>query len=208
MLLGTCQHARAQEGTRDPEVLDREAFFESRIRPLLIQHCYECHSADTEINGGLSLDAKAGWELGGDRGPALVPGEPDASLFMRAIEYKDPRLKMPPDGKLSSSAVEAFRRWIAEGAYDPRVEAKQALQKSKGLSLEESLKHWSYRPLERPALPDVVRSKSPNEHRCICRTKLESEGLTLPTGQSIDLASTPQVRPAWLATHQPGDSRF
>ncbi len=187
-VVGICRHARAQEGTRAPEALDREAFFETRIRPLLIQHCYECHSADTEINGGLSLDAKAGWELGGDRGPALVPGEPDASLFMRAIEYKDPRLKMPPDGKLSSSAVEAFRRWIAEGAYDPRVEAKQALQKSKGLSLEESLKHWSYRPLERPALPDQASGRNPRTNiDAFVEQRLESEGLSPapPASRSI-----------------------
>src|SRR5688500_15268439 len=82
---------RADEGTD---------FFEKKIRPVLTDACYSCHAQSAEkIKGGLSLDTKAGWERGGDSGPALIPGNPDGSLLIKAIRYSDENLQMPPKGK-------------------------------------------------------------------------------------------------------------
>ncbi|MFN0075552.1 MAG: c-type cytochrome domain-containing protein, partial [Prosthecobacter sp.] len=107
--------------------------FESKIRPLLVEHCYECHSAE-KTKGGLALDTKAGWEKGGDSGPAILPGKPDESLLIKAVRYHDEDLAMPPQkkgGKLPDSAIAALTEWVKMGAPDPRVaEAKLAGMKA------------------------------------------------------------------------------
>jgi hypothetical protein len=100
---------------------DRTQQFESEIRPLLIRHCYECHSAESgKTKGGLRLDSPNGWSVGGDSGPALIPGEPDASLILKAVGYSDVDLQMPPKYRLKPSEIASLRRWIAHGAFDPR----------------------------------------------------------------------------------------
>jgi hypothetical protein len=75
---------------------DPLTFFESKIRPLLIEHCLECHSTDTKQQGGLLLDSRAGWQTGGDNGPAIIPGDPEKSLLIRAVRHADRDLLMPP----------------------------------------------------------------------------------------------------------------
>ena len=78
---------------------NREAleFFEAKIRPLLVERCYECHSAESKkLKGGLRLDSRAGLAKGGDSGPAITPGKPDQSLLIKAVRYADPDLQMPP----------------------------------------------------------------------------------------------------------------
>ena len=72
-------------------------FFEQRVRPLLVEHCYSCH-AGKKRQGGLSIEHRAGWQAGGDRGPAVVPGRPDESLLLQAVRYEDDFLQMPPGG--------------------------------------------------------------------------------------------------------------
>ncbi len=77
-------------------------FFEKEIRPLLHKHCYKCHSAEAEkVKGGLLLDSRQGWETGGDSGPAIVPGDVEGSLLLRAVSYEDDDLQMPPKYKLA-----------------------------------------------------------------------------------------------------------
>ncbi len=98
------------------ETDDKAAFFERHIRPLLIAKCYECHATTTETNGGLVLDSREGWQKGGDSGPAIEPGDPAKSRFMRAIEYRDPKLQMPPEEPLTANEVDLLRRWIEQGA--------------------------------------------------------------------------------------------
>ncbi len=88
----------AEQGSLNPE---ETAFFESQVRPLLIERCYECHSHHKPVKGGLTLDSRGGWEAGGDRGPAIVPGKPDESLLIQAVRYQDADLQMPPTGRLS-----------------------------------------------------------------------------------------------------------
>src|SRR5436190_16274998 len=97
------------------------AFFESKIRPVLIEHCYQCHSAQAQANkklkGSLLLDTRDGLRKGGDSGPALVPGKPDDSLLIKALRYE--ATKMPPKGKLPDDVVADVARWVQMGAPDP-----------------------------------------------------------------------------------------
>lgn len=136
-------------------------FFEAKVRPLLIEKCLDCHSHESEVNGGLSLDSKADWSKGGDSGPAIQEADLESSLFLEAIAYRNPKLRMPPDGKLSEGEQEVLRRWILGGAYDPRTGSSTARKKQVGLALEEATTHWAYRPIaEGASVPDIEASSS------------------------------------------------
>jgi cytochrome c553 len=130
-------------------------FFEARIRPVLADHCYKCHSREADkIKGGLMLDTREGMLHGGDTGPALEPGKPDDSLIVDAISYKDADLQMPPKGeKLSDQEVADITEWIRRGAFDPRsLVAKGSSQAYGGVGRE----HWSFMPVKRQAVPAVA----------------------------------------------------
>ncbi len=102
--------------------LEQEQFFEAKVRPVLVTHCGKCHASTAKkLRGGLRLDSREGLRLGGDSGPAIVPGQPDESLLLRAIRYRDEDLQMPPKGKLPDSIVADFEAWIRMGAPDPRT---------------------------------------------------------------------------------------
>ncbi|WP_395715544.1 DUF1553 domain-containing protein [Prosthecobacter sp.] len=101
-----------------PQQLD---FFESRIRPILAQECYECHSTATKQKGGLLLDSRPGWQAGGDSGDAIKPGDPQNSLLIQTLRHEHEDLKMPKNGaKLDAKVIADFEQWIIEGAPDPR----------------------------------------------------------------------------------------
>ncbi len=110
------------------------AFFEQKIRPVLSEHCYECHSADAKrLKGNLYLDSKAGWEKGGDSGdPVIRPGNPEESALIKSVRHDDPDSAMPPKKpKLSNAVIADLVTWVKMGAPDPRVtdaktEAKRA----------------------------------------------------------------------------------
>src|SRR5262245_56487378 len=86
-------------------------FFEKKIRPVLVQHCYECHSADSKkIKGGLLLDTREGLLAGGESGAAIVPGNVDGSLLIEALKYEG--LEMPPKGQLPAAVIADFEKWI------------------------------------------------------------------------------------------------
>ena len=122
-------------------------YFEDRVRPLLAKHCYECHGEDI-TEGKLRLDTKNGWERGGDRGPAIVPGDPSASLIIRAVSYRDEKLRMPPKStgrKLTDAELDILTTWIRQGAHDPRVGQKIVTDIEKA-----SAKHWAFQPIATP----------------------------------------------------------
>ena len=121
---------------------DEDAFFESRVRPLLIEHCYECHSG-TSTKGGLSLESRPGWQKGGESGVAILPGKPDESLVIQAIRYADENMQMPPKGKLSAEAIGVLEEWVRRGAHDPRV----GEEKLAGMKLEDAKSWWSFQPV-------------------------------------------------------------
>lgn len=139
---------------RADEPADLE-FFEKKVRPLLVEHCYECHSADSrKIGGGLRLDSRAGWQTGGDTGPAVAPGEPEDSLLLTAIRYADDSVKMPPKGKLPNEAIAVFEDWIRRGAPDPRTGTAPARSASNwDQILRERSDWWSLKPVQPPEVP-------------------------------------------------------
>ena len=131
--------------------------FESAIRPLLIAHCIECHGPDRQ-ESGLRLDSRPGWMKGGDRGPAIVPGDPENSILLLAVKHADPNLQMPEE-KLSDADIAAIEKWIREGAVDPRETAEAS---SKHV-VSDPRTFWSFQPvrdLDPPAVsqPDWVRT--------------------------------------------------
>ncbi|MEM8953733.1 MAG: DUF1553 domain-containing protein [Verrucomicrobiota bacterium] len=134
-------------------------FFEARIRPILAQDCYECHSSAGKAKGGLVLDHREGLLAGGDSGPALVPGNPEGSLLMRAMRHEDEDLAMPKAGaKLEGEILADFERWIEMGAPDPRdgppsmaeVEADRAWP----AILERRKQWWSFQAVADVEVPD------------------------------------------------------
>jgi len=128
-------------------------FFESKIRPMLIKHCYECHSDDAgKARGGLKVDSAAALRQGGDNGPAIVPGNPSSSLLFQAVLYSDESKQMPPEGKLPNSAIEDLRQWIKHGASDPR-QGKAPSQARSSINIEQGKQYWAYQPVRLPSLP-------------------------------------------------------
>jgi len=152
-------------------------FFEKNVRPLLVKHCYECHSAD-EANGGLTLDSKSGMLTGGDSGPAIVPGDPEKSRLIEAVRYTNPDLQMPPQNALAPAEVAALEKWVKIGAPDPRV-AKSAVAKPQmGMSIEEGRRFWSFQPVSAPSIPPVKNTdwvRTPID--AFVLAKLEENGL-------------------------------
>ena len=137
-------------GESPPEVKDSQeslAFFESKIRPVLVEQCYSCHSQEAatkgKLKGGLYLDSKEGLQRGGDTGPALSSEHTEESLILKALRYEE--YEMPPTGKLSVKIIEDFERWVAQGAIDPRRAAEPIKQKA--MDLESGRKFWSLQPL-------------------------------------------------------------
>lgn len=133
-------------------------FFEKKVRPLLLEHCLECHSRSPghKVKGGLSLDSRHDWLKGGDSGPAIVPGDPEQSLLIEAVRWKNLELQMPPKKKLSASDLEILTTWIQNGAFDPR----QPIATQSPNSPQSSRKLWSYQPLRKDVQPPSVQNTS------------------------------------------------
>lgn len=150
-------------------------FFEERIRPVLVQHCYECHSVEAdEAEGGLLLDTRGAIRQGGESGHAVVPGDVENSVLMDAIEFET--FEMPPEGKLSDKVIADFRKWIEMGAPDPRDGTMTMPKPGEPVPAE---RLWSVQPLT-PSAPPVVQDAdwptgSVDQY---VLDRLESEGLT------------------------------
>src|SRR3954471_6267248 len=126
---------RADEGSE---------FFEKKIRPVMVERCYECHSATAKkLKGKLKLDTKEDFEKGGESGPVVVPGDPEKSLLIKAIRYKDEDLQMPPKNKkLPDEQIHDFEQWVKMGAPYPAT-AKKVDAKA-GDPMAEARKFWSF----------------------------------------------------------------
>ncbi|MCY2962084.1 MAG: hypothetical protein NT069_00265 [Planctomycetota bacterium] len=100
---------------------DQIEFFETRIRPVLVEQCYQCHNSAKTAEGGLAIDLRAGTLKGGDEGAIIVPGKPAESRLLAILRHEVDGLKMPQGGpKLSKAVISDFEKWIAMGAPDPR----------------------------------------------------------------------------------------
>ncbi len=175
LLALACLVSRA-EGDEPPDFTPQQlTFFETKIRPVLVEHCYECHAAGAKIvQGGLRVDHRVGLLRGGDSGPAVVPQQAEQSLLLKALRYDE--FEMPPKGKLADSVIKDFEAWIAMGAPDPREAVTDPLIRS--IDFEEGRKHWAFQPVNDPQLP-AVRNESwplaPLDHFILAR--LESAEL-------------------------------
>ena len=134
-------------------------FFEKKIRPILANNCFNCHSADTNSKGGLRVDDRNGLMTGGGRGAAVVPGDPGKSLLLRAVSYSNKDLKMPPDKQLSEEQVADLRKWIEEGAAWPKVEFPDDIGKSEADYAKLRKEHWAWQPL-RQVSPSGVENNA------------------------------------------------
>jgi len=193
-LIASAAHAQHE---LTPEEL---RFFESKIRPVLIEHCYGCHSNKvSRPKAGLLLDTRDSMLRGGRSGPAIVPGDPDASLLIQLIRAQDPDEAMPPDGMLPASAIADLVEWVRRDAPDPRnaptARAGEALpplatgadtagQDHDASGAYESLKgrdpasHWAFRKVSKPAVPEVQDASWPlNDIDRFILAALEQRGL-------------------------------
>jgi hypothetical protein len=132
-------------------------FFETQVRPLLVNRCYKCHSTDTGAdNGSLILDTVAGIATGGSRGTMFSKEMPEKGLLQLVLGYSDPDLQMPPAGKLPAAELAIFDRWIRDGAALPEYQTAPR-PKSSRIDFAEGRKFWSFQPVspvEPPAIPD------------------------------------------------------
>jgi len=128
------------EAEIDPEHL---RFFETKIRPVLADACYSCHSEDAgKTKGGLALDSRQALFHGGDSGEAIVPGRPERSLLIQAIRWDDEDLRMPPKEKLSNEQIADLEKWVQMGAPDPRSGAAPLARTQ--IDIEKARKFWAY----------------------------------------------------------------
>ena len=131
------------------------SFFESKIRPVLVEHCYECHSAESKpLQAGLRLDFREGLQTGGDSGSALDAEHPEASLLLKALRYDG--IEMPPKGKLPPAVVADFEKWLLGGTPDPRDEPPSAARIA--VDMDKATRWWAFQKVTRPAIPEQTEN--------------------------------------------------
>jgi hypothetical protein len=170
----------------DPAAIE---FFERKIRPVLSEHCYECHSAEAAkagtLGGKLALDSRAGIRQGGESGAAVVPGDVATSVLIKALRHEG--LEMPPAGKLPDDVVADFVAWVQSGAADPRDGAPVATM---AIDIEEGRSFWSFVPPTAQPRPVVHDAGWPlREHDWFIRAAHEARGL---------VPVAPATREEWL----------
>ena len=190
-------------------------YFETHVRPLLAEHCYECHSEQAKKRqGGLWLDRRSAWMEGGDSGQAVVPGNPDESLIVKAVRYDDDTVQMPPQGKLPNRDLQTLIKWVKLGAPDPRESAAPAPSKRK-IDIEAGRQHWAFLPVADPPVPEVNNAAWPtNSLDHFILAALQAKGLapapaadkrTLIRRVTFDLTGLPPT-PAEIADFLNDDS--
>ncbi|MCA9214338.1 MAG: DUF1553 domain-containing protein [Planctomycetales bacterium] len=139
-------------------------FFESRIRPVLVQHCYECHNSSETSEGGLVVDHRDAMRKGGENGSVIVPGDAAVSRLLPILRHEVEGLEMPEGGrKLDEQTIADIAKWINDGAYDPRDEPPSAEEFAAETSWQSTLERrkqwWSFRPIADPELPPVINEE-------------------------------------------------
>jgi len=167
--------------------LQKREFFESRIRPVLVEHCYKCHNSHGKKEGDLTVDFKQGVLTGGFNGPAIDKENPDASTLLQALRHEND-LRMPKDGpKLNAQVIADFQKWIENGAFDPRNTAPTAKELDSVISWEAVRERrsqwWSFRPISNPTPPSIP-SNSSHPVDLFIRQRLQQE--SLPTAGPAD----------------------
>lgn len=153
---------------------EQRAFFESKIRPVLVKHCYECHSVGAKkIGGKLLLDSPGEMIEGGESGPAVIPGKPDECTIIQALRYDG--LEMPPKHRLPESVVNDFVTWVKMGAPDPRENAPMMTKSA----APDKAALWSFQPMTNPKLPSIKAKEWPRDAiDAFVLEKIEASGLS------------------------------
>lgn len=157
---------------------EQAAFFEEKIRPVMIKHCYKCHSQkENKSKGGLTMDNRSALRAGGGSGYVILPGDPAGSLLMKAIRHLDEDLQMPPDYKLSRRIINDFEEWIKMGAPDPRVDDPGDVAMNwRDPKLARDF--WAFKRPVKPSVPSVKDASWPhNEIDHFVAAKREELGL-------------------------------
>jgi hypothetical protein len=171
----------ADEVPRAKPDADGVAFFEAKIRPVLVERCYQCHAAGSEkVKGGLRVDHREGMVKGGDGGPSIVPGKPEESPLIEAIRYRDESLRMPPKTPLAPEQVADFEAWVKMGAPDPRDAIPSASSTIvPKMDIEKARSFWSFGPVVDPPVPPVKDAAWPKgEVDRFLLARLEAAGIT------------------------------
>ncbi len=185
-LLAVSQPSPAAEPAGAKPTARQIEFFEKKIRPLLANHCYECHGAETQ-ESGLRLDSLAAALKGGKAGPALTPGKPKQSLIVTAVSYQDSELRMPPEEQLSKAEIADLTRWVELGAPHPDGLGAAPIPVKSNFDLQEAREFWAFQP---PADPHPPRVR-------------DASWATSP----LDLFILSQLEAAGLRPNPPADKR-
>jgi hypothetical protein len=172
------------------EINSREReFFERKIRPIFVEHCYKCHSVDAEkLRGELLLDSRWGWQKGGESGAVILPGNPDESLLISALQYD--KFEMPPKAKLPTHVIADFYEWIKMGAPDPREKKDRVAKKEAAFDIGERKDWWSLKPLREVPVPEVTNADwARSDYDRFLLAELEKKGWN---------PSKPAERTSWL----------
>jgi len=191
----------ADSGAAEQQISPEQTrFFEARIRPVLMDSCGRCHSTEggQGIRGGLSVSSRESLRVGGESGPAVVPGDLDASMLWEAINYRG--LRMPPTQQLPPEVIADFRQWIEMGAPDPRVPTEQVVQsKVTPQKIVEGRSFWAFQVPQRPELPPATQWSETPIDRLLARQHAahnlqpapDAEPLTLLRRLYLDLIGLP-----------------
>jgi hypothetical protein len=189
---------RPMHSADPPPTKEGAEFFEKKIRPILVRHCYECHSGDPKkAKAHFTLDTRDGLRKGGDSGKVVVPGSPDESLLIEAVQYMG--LEMPPKEKLPDEQIEELVKWVEMGAPDPRS-GKAASVKNK-IDLTEAKKYWAFqRPKATPApkvqeaswpATDIDRFVQARREKENLKPVVDADRITLIRRATFDLTGLP-----------------
>ncbi len=190
------------------------AFFESKVRPILANNCYQCHSEkEQKSRGGLHLDTREGVLHGGESGPAVVPGKPGASLLLKAVRHLDKKLRMPQkQPKLPPSQITILENWIKMGAPDPRKRELPSLI-TRDIDIEKGREFWAFQPVNKPAIPKARGTWARTDLDRLVQARHKEKGLlpakdsppaTLLRRMHFDLTGlppTPEQIQAFLTDH-------
>ncbi len=192
--------ASAQSARDEDALLD---FFEKKVRPVLVDNCYNCHSANTNSKGGLRVDDRNGLINGGGRGAAIVPGQPEKSLLLEAVRHAHEKVKMPPAPakRLNDEQIADLSKWIKDGAAWPKPRVPASITRPNPKYDQLRKEHWAWQPLRNVKAPPVKNGGWPYDDvdRFIL-AKLEAKGLapvndadpvTLVRRLSFDLTGLP-----------------
>src|SRR4051812_31361518 len=142
----------AQPSPDDAQAIE---FFEKKVRPVLVANCYTCHSANTNAKGGLRVDDRGGLVQGGNSGPAVVPGQPEKSLLIKAVRHASDVSKMPPKKQLNAAEIADLAQWIADGAAWPQAAIAVTAGKVNPRYDQLRKELWAWQPVQAAPVPAV-----------------------------------------------------